>query len=74
MYAFWRGGESADHVRQRFLRELGPRMRELGAERVQLNVADFPDLSGTLINFTLHNTKPVPDGLVLVLAHQCLPP
>ena len=64
LYAFWRGSESADAVRQRFLKELAPRIGELGAERLQLNVADFPDLTGTLVNFTLHNTKPVPDGIV----------
>ena len=64
LYAFWRGTEGADTLRQRFLRDVAPRIRALGAERVQLNVADFPDLTGTLVNFTLHNTKPVPDGLV----------
>ncbi|HEY2809075.1 MAG TPA: EthD domain-containing protein [Steroidobacteraceae bacterium] len=64
LYAFWRGQESADTLRRRFLTDTGPRIGELGAERVQLNVADFPDLTGTLVNFTLHNTKPVPDGLV----------
>ncbi|MBS0577878.1 MAG: EthD domain-containing protein [Proteobacteria bacterium] len=64
LYAFWRGPESADNLRQRFLREVGPALSALGAERVQLNVADFADLSGALVNFTLHNTKPVPDGIV----------
>src|SRR5450432_2831976 len=64
LYAFWRGTESADQLRQRFLRDVVPRIGELGAERVQLNVADFTDLTGTLVNFSLHNTQPVPDGLV----------
>lgn len=64
LYAFWRGAESADNLRQRFLRDVGPSLSALGAERVQLNVADFADLSGALVNFTLHNTEPVPDGIV----------
>jgi hypothetical protein len=64
LYAFWRGTASADNLRQRFLRELAPALSELGAERLQLNIADFADLSGALVNFTLHNTRPVPDGIV----------
>ena len=64
VYVFWRGSQDAVGLRQRFLSEIGPRLSELGAERVQLNVADFADLGGTLVNFSLHNTKPVPDGLV----------
>jgi EthD domain len=64
LYAFWRGAQSPELLRQRFLREVAPAITQLGAERVQLNVADFADLSGALVNFTLHNTKPVPDGIV----------
>jgi hypothetical protein len=64
LYAFWRGRQSAEVLRQQFLTQLAPRIGELGAARVQLNVADFPDLTGTLVNFSLHNTKPVPDGIV----------
>jgi hypothetical protein len=64
LYALWRGPESAAVLRERFRGELAPRIRALGAERLQLNIADFPDLGGTLVNFTLQTTRPPPDGLV----------
>ena len=64
LYAFWRGNEAADTLRTRFIAEVRPRLAALGAERLQFNVADFPDLSGALVNFTLQSTKPPPDGIV----------
>ena len=64
LYVFWRDQESAENLRRRFLRDVTPQIYALGAERLQFNVADFADLSGALVNFTLHNTKPVPDGIV----------
>jgi len=64
LYAFWRGERPADELRRRFIGEIKPRLAALGAERLQLNVADFPDLTGTLVNFTLRSTKPPPDGIV----------
>jgi hypothetical protein len=64
LYAFWRGEEAADELRRRFIRDLKPRIRALGAERLQFNIADFADLSGALVNFTLHSTRPPPDGIV----------
>jgi hypothetical protein len=64
LYVFWRGPESATALKERFHGELAPRIRALGAERLQFNIADFADLSGTLVNFTLQTTKPAPDGIV----------
>lgn len=64
VYVFWRGPQSAAGLRQRFIRELKPQIRALGAERLQLNIADFEDLSGTLVNFSLRSTRPAPDGIV----------
>lgn len=64
LYAFWRGEESAASLRERLRGEVSPRLAALGAERLQLNIADFTDLSGTLVNFSLQNTKPAPDGIV----------
>jgi hypothetical protein len=64
LYVFWRGRAGAADVTRRFLGEIAPRMRALGAERVQFNIADFSDLSGALVNFTLHSTQPAPDGIV----------
>ncbi len=64
LYVFWRGPHSAASVSDRFRHELAPRLQSLGAERLQFNIADFADLSGALINFSLQNTKPAPDGIV----------
>lgn len=64
LYVFWRGPESAVALKERFRVELAPRICALGAERLQFNIADFADLSGTLVNFTLQSTKPAPDGIV----------
>jgi hypothetical protein len=64
LYVFWRGPETAAALTARFIGDLQPRIRALGAERLQFNVADFEDLSGTLVNFSLQNTKPAPDGIV----------
>ncbi|HUL19128.1 MAG TPA: EthD domain-containing protein [Steroidobacteraceae bacterium] len=64
LYVLWRGKADASELTRRFLEDIAPRMRALGAERVQFNIADFTDLSGALVNFTLHSTQPVPDGIV----------
>jgi hypothetical protein len=64
LYVFWRGAQSPEELRRRFIREVKPRLRALGAQRLQLNIADFADLSGTLVNFSLKNTQPAPDGIV----------
>jgi EthD domain len=64
LYVFWRGPESTATLTQRFRQDIAARIGALGAERLQFNIADFPDLSGTLVNFSLQNTKPPPDGIV----------
>jgi hypothetical protein len=64
VYAFWRGGEPADELRRRFISQVKPRITALGAERLQISVNDFSDMSGTLVNFTIDSTKPRPDGIV----------
>jgi hypothetical protein len=64
LYAFWRGNEEADALRRRFISEVKPHLRALGAARLQFNIGDFTDLSGTLVNFSLHSTQPPPDGIV----------
>jgi hypothetical protein len=64
VYVFWRGPESAASVSGRFRNEVAPRLQSLGAERLQFNIADFADLSGALVNFSLQNTRPAPDGIV----------
>jgi EthD domain-containing protein len=63
LYAFWRGEVPAAAFRERFVRELKPRILALGGERLQFNIADL-DVSGALVNFTLHSTRPPPDGIV----------
>jgi hypothetical protein len=64
IYAFWRRDEAPHELRRRFIRDVKPQVLALGARRLQLNVADFPDMSGTLVNFTLQSTKPRPDGIL----------
>lgn len=64
VYAFWRGDHSADSVRARFIAEMKPALVSVGAERLQISIADFADMGGTLINFTLAATRPPPDGIV----------
>ncbi len=64
VYAFWRNDEAAASLRDRFLAGVAPRIGELGAERLQLNVADFDDLTGTLPNFAIASMQPRPDGIV----------
>jgi hypothetical protein len=64
VYVFWRGPVSAASLSERFRREIAARLQALGAERLQFNIADFADLSGALVNFSLHNTQPAPDGIV----------
>jgi hypothetical protein len=64
VYVFWRGPESAASLSGRFRTEVAPRLQSLGAERLQFNIADFTDLSGALVNFSLQNTRPAPDGIV----------
>jgi len=64
VYAFWRGDASAAAVRSRFIGELKPALTAVGAERLQISIADFDDMGGTLVNFTLAATRPPPDGIV----------
>lgn len=64
IYAFWRGDAPAVSLRDRFLGELAPQLRDLGAERLQFNVSDFPDMTGTLDNFSIASLQPRPDGIV----------
>src|SRR5579871_611386 len=64
LYAFWRDGEQCAALTERFRGTVAPQLGALGAERVQFNIADFGDLSGALVNFTLHSTQPPPDGIV----------
>ena len=71
LYVFWRGPESATMLSERFRNELVPRIHALGAERLQFNIADFDDLSGTLVNFSLHSTKPPPDGIISFWLSSC---
>jgi hypothetical protein len=64
LYAFWRGEEHPDELRRRFIRDVKPRLTAQGVARLQFNIADFADLSGALVNFSLRNTRPPPDGIV----------
>ena len=64
VYVFWRGPQSPAALSNRFRHELAPRLQSLGADRLQFNIADFADLSGALVNFSLQNTQPAPDGIV----------
>jgi hypothetical protein len=64
IYAFWRGDQPAASLRDRFLAQAAPRIRDLGAERLQISIADFTDLAGTLPNFAIASTTPRPDGIV----------
>lgn len=64
LYAFWRGTEPAAALRQRFLEVAAPAIRDAGAERLQLNIADFTDLRGALPNFSIASMSPPPDGIV----------
>ncbi len=76
LYAFWRDGEQCAALTERFRGTVAPQLGALGAERVQFNIADFGDLSGALVNFTLHSTQPPPDGIVtfwLTSAHRRAP-
>jgi hypothetical protein len=64
IYAFWRGDAPAVPLRDWFLGERAPRLRDLGAGRLQFNIADFPDMTGTLGNFSIASMQPRPDGIV----------
>jgi EthD domain len=64
LYAFWRDNEDPQQLRHRFIAEVKPHLTALGAARLQFNIADFADLSGALVNFSLHSTRPPPDGIV----------
>ncbi|MBP6104988.1 MAG: EthD domain-containing protein [Steroidobacteraceae bacterium] len=64
LYAFWRGDAPADRLRDRFLGEVAPRLRDLGADRLQFNISDFPDMTGTLPNFRVASLQPRPDGII----------
>lgn len=64
LYAFWGGAEDPQLLRRRFIAEVKPRLRALGVARLQLNIADFTDLSGALVNFTLRSGGAAPDGIV----------
>lgn len=64
IYAFWRGDAPAVALRERFLGEVAPRLQDLGAGRVQFNIGDFPDMTGTLDNFRIASMQPRPDGIV----------
>jgi len=64
IYAFWRDEEPAAALRDRFIGETAPRIKELGAERLQISVADFTDMTGTLRNFSITSMNPRPDGIV----------
>jgi hypothetical protein len=64
LYVYWRSEESAEALRRRFIAEVKPRLVAAGAERLQININDFTDLSGTIDNFKLQSTTPKPDGIV----------
>ena len=64
LYAFWRGNEGAAALRDRFMAEAAPRIKSLGAERLQVNVADFDDMTGAIANFAIASLDPRPDGIV----------
>lgn len=64
IYAFWSGDEPAGTLRDRFLAETAPRIQRLGVERLQVNVADFIDMAGTLANFRIASMEPRPAGIV----------
>jgi len=64
LYVFWRPAGAVADFTAHFRGVLAPRLTALGAERLQLNIADYPDLDGALVNFSLHSTRPPPDGIV----------
>jgi hypothetical protein len=64
LYVIWRPPGAVADFTARFRAQLAPRLLTLGAERLQLNIADYADLDGALVNFTLHSTQPPPDGIV----------
>jgi hypothetical protein len=64
LYVYWRSEESDEALRRRFIAEVKPRLVAAGAERLQININDFTDLSGTIDNFKLQSTTPKPDGIV----------
>ncbi len=64
LYVIWRPPGDAGEFTHHFLDSVAPRIRALGAERLQLNIADFKDLSRALVNFSLHATHPAPDGII----------
>ena len=64
MYMYWRGNDEPAQLRARFATEVAPRLRALGVERLQLNVADLGDLSDCIDHLRLTNLAPKPDGFV----------
>jgi hypothetical protein len=64
IYMYWRGPEEPSRLHARFVNEVAPHLRELGVERLQLNMADLGDLSGCLEHLRLTNLAPKPDGFV----------
>jgi hypothetical protein len=64
LYVYWRQNETGETLRRRFITEVKPRLVAAGAERLQLNVNDFSDLTGTIDNFRLQSTSPKPDGIL----------
>jgi EthD domain len=64
LYVYWRKNEPGEALRRRFISEAKPRLVVAGAERLQINVNDFSDLSGTIEHFKLQSMSPKPDGIV----------
>src|ERR1700737_982270 len=64
LYVYWRRNEPGETLRRRFISEAKPRLVAAGAERLQINVDDFTDLSGRIENFKLQSMTPKPDGIV----------
>ena len=64
LYAYWAGATEPEATRKHFLSDLAPRLREVGVDRLQFNIADLGDLSGALEHLQLATMSPKPTGIV----------
>jgi hypothetical protein len=64
LYVYWRREETGEALRRRFIGEVKPQLVAAGAERLQLNVNDFTDLTDAIDNFKLQSAAPKPDGIL----------
>ena len=64
LYAYWAGATQPAATRDRFLTEVAPRLRDVGVDRLQFNVADLGDLSDGLEHLQLATMSEKPAGIV----------